>query len=244
VSIKPIPFNTEMVKAILDGRKTQTRRVVKGIEGLNVYRAEPAEDAYETLHQWDFFYGWSENGALYDAIQSVKAPYAPGDILWVREKWMCIHGEYKYSAYSDASNSKAYEVRWMDCDCKMPWRPSIHMPKEAARIFLRVKNLRVERLQDMSEDDAFAEGAGPFITCDHEHPLIDSTGAYYDMCYNDTPCLHCPIDRSYGELFGELVYNPTVKKKDLPLYGWDANPWVWVIEFERCKKPEGWPTCR
>ena len=118
------------------------------------------------------------------------------------------------------------------------------MPKEAARIFLRVKSLRVERLQDISEDDAFAEGAGPFITCDHEHPLIDSTGAYYDMCYNDTPCLHCPIDRSYGELFGELVYNPTVKKKDLPLYGWDANPWVWVIEFERCKKPEGWPTCR
>lgn len=244
MSIKHILFNPQMVRAILDGRKTQTRRVVKGIENLNVYRAEPAEDSYETLREWDFFYGWSENGAMFDAIKSVKAPYAPGDILWVREKWSThydgFHDDLQFCYGADDIDLKS--------EC-LPgennrWYPSIHMPKEAARIFLRVKNLRVERLQDMSEDDAFAEGAGPFITCDHEHPLIDSTGAYYDMCYNDTPCLHCPIDRSYGELFGELVYNPTVKKKDLPLYGWDANPWVWVIEFERCNKPEGWPTCR
>jgi len=229
MNIKPIPFNTEMVKAILDGRKTQTRRVVKGIEGLNVYRAEPAEDAYETLHQWDFFYGWSENGALYDAIQSVKARYAPGDILWVREKWMCIHGEYKYSAYSDASNSKAYEVRWMDCDCKMPWRPSIHMPKEAARIFLRVKNLRVERLRDISVLDAINEGCCGTI-CDHAgaNPEIGCTD-----CYN-TGWLERP------ETEFALLWDTTVKKDDLPVYGWDANPWVWVIEFERCEKPEGW----
>lgn len=91
MKLKPILFNTEMVRAILEGRKTQTRRIVKGIEGLNVYRAEPAEDAYETLAEWDFFHGLfffcEENSGFADAIQSLRAPYAVGDILWVRETW-------------------------------------------------------------------------------------------------------------------------------------------------------------
>ena len=218
MSIKHILFNPQMVRAILDGRKTQTRRVVKGIENLNVYHAEPAEDSYETLREWDFFYGWSENGALFDAIQSVKAPYAPGDILWVREKWSThydgFHDDLQFCYGADDIDLKS--------EC-LPgennrWYPSIHMPKEAARIFLRAKNLRVERLQDITAADIRSEG------------LTSMCAFVGDME------IALPEWRN--------LWNSTIKKADLPLYGWDANPWVWVIEFEHCEKPEGWPTCR
>ena len=217
MNIKPIPFNTEMVKAILDGQKTQTRRVVKGIEGLNVYRAEPAEDAYETLHQWDFFYGWSENGALFDAIQSVKAPYAPGDIMWVRETWtpFCLNKDAGKGAVV-GHHDFCYKASLNDCMDEMgcKWKPSIHMPKEAARIFLRVKNLRVERLRDITAADIRSEGLTSMCAF-----VGDMEIALPEWCN---------------------LWNSTIKKADIPLYGWDANPWVWVIEFERCEKPEGW----
>ena len=239
MSIKPIPFNTEMVKAILDGRKTQTRRVVKGIENLNVYRAEPAEDSYETLREWDFFYGWSENGALFDAIQSVKAPYAPGDILWVRETWvfdsgdedygtgcfmykadMPIHIDAKDTAHGDDVDITAEDYKW---------HPSIHMPKEAARIFIRTTNVRLERVQDITLLDAINEGCCGEI-CNHEgdNPELGCTD-----CYN-TGWLMSP-NAEFA-----MLWDTTIKPADRLKYGWDANPWVWVIEFERCEKPEGW----
>lgn len=211
--IKPIIFNTEMVRAILTGTKTQTRRIVKGIEGLNVYRAEPSEDSYQSLAQWDFFYGWSDEIGMYDAIESVKAPCAVGDVLWVRETWdnipvspgghLRIGGKYYYKA-----DPEQRPEGWRGA-----WKPSIHMPREAARIFLKVKDVRVERLQDMAESDAIAEG------------FPDSpTGT-------DSPLAQ----------FAEL-WDKTIKRDGLRQYGYHANPWVWVIEFERCDKPEGW--CR
>ncbi len=164
MAIKPIIFNTEMVRAILTGTKTQTRRIVKGIEGLNVYRAEPSEDAYESLAQWDFFYGWSDENGMYDAIESVKAPYAVGDVLWVREAWdnipvstgghLRIGGKYYYKA-----DPEQRPKGWRGA-----WKPAIYMPKEAAQIFLKVKDVRVGRLQDMAESDAIVEEFPDFPT--------------------------------------------------------------------------------
>ena len=193
--MKPILFNTEMVRAILDGRKTQTRRVIKSLDGLSFYRAEPSEDAYEALGKWDFFYGWLEGGVMFDACASVKAPYSIGDILWVRETWnrdCCDH--YIYKADGGSAVSAGY-------DKEPRWHPSIHMPREAARIFLRVTDVRVERLQDIDDDGVVAEGL------------------------------------EIGAQFDEL-WNRTLSKSDRAKFGWDANPWIWVIEFERCDIPE------
>ena len=211
MSIKPILFNTEMVRAILDGRKTQTRRIIKGIDTLNVYRAEPAEDSYETLGAWDFFHGLSENGAMIDAIQAIKAPCSVGDVLWVRETWNHVKfgtGEWHYEYRADCDDP----FKWSNGDFA-EWRPSIHMPKEAARIFLKVKGVRVERLQDMNEEDAIAEGFAD-SPADTDSPLL---------CFSE-------------------LWNSTINKMDFSKYCWSANPWVWVIEFERCEKPGWW--CR
>lgn len=100
----------------------------------------------------------------------------------------------------------------------MKWHPSIHMPKEAARIFLRVTDIRVERLKDMTLDDFLAEGVvlRPEAFNDPENAYMQGK-----------------------ELFTH-IWNSTIKKEQHDLYGWDANPWVWVIEFERCEKPEEW----
>lgn len=112
------------------------------------------------------------------------------------------------------------------------WKPSIHMPKEAARIWLKVTNVRVERLQEITEDQTEEEG---FL---FTPPCLHMTGENY--CDIDGPCTseikYC--DMGAGELFGKVLWNSTIKKSDLDSYGWDANPWVWVIEFERCEKPE------
>lgn len=113
------------------------------------------------------------------------------------------------------------------------------MPKEASRIFLRVTDVRVERLQDISEDDVCAEGAEPLVCCRHEHRVYDQNGVAGNMCWNtDGACKDCPELRSYDELFGELVWNATIKKADMDKYGWHANPYVWVISFERISKNE------
>lgn len=199
---KPILFNTEMVKAILEGRKTQTRRI-----------AFPSDDLRE-FRNADYPEGWWYKGrvfkSFYDFLryqQSPRCKYKPGDILWVRETWHKDVGRYMYRAnYTD--DEKFYQN---GKEVELGWRPSIHMPKEAARIFLRVKDVRVERLQDMNEEAAIAEGfaASPAGT--------DS-----------------PLERF------SALWDKTVKRDDLREYGYHANPWVWVIEFERIEKPAHW----
>lgn len=243
MATKPILFNTEMVKAILDGRKSQTRRIAKALCNLTSRSDCLMPD------QFDFFVSpltgttyWKDNqGSVTIDGKNVIAPFTRRDILWVRETWGThydgIHDDLQFCYRADGIDLKAECLpgEWNH------WYPSIHMPKEAARIFLRVNGVRVDRLQEITEEDVCAEGSEPLIICDREHPLIGPNGEYYDMCYNGAHvCSNCPIDRSYGELFGEKVWNPTIKKADLPVYGWEANPWVWVIEFERCEKPEGW----
>ena len=187
MATKPILFNTQMVRAILDGRKTCTRRIVK---------PQP------TAH-----YG----------VQCIKPPYQPGDILYVRETWSLRFDGEKYFYKADKNTSRE-EKRLLDYN-DVKWRPSIHMPKEAARIWLKVTNVRVERLQDITEDGAEAEGA------------IDNRGF-----------IHSPeneYDRIYtAREYFIKIWDRTIKKSDLDIYGWDVNPWVWVIEFERCEKTQ------
>jgi hypothetical protein len=202
MAIKPILFNTEMVQAIMDGRKTCTRRVIK----------LPWEEypACKYVHNKYIYDKMAENVYCarcgYPLEPKRRSPYQPEDILYVRETWHRYtkrvgkgegcHLEEHYGYKASIANSE---------DAEEPWKPSIHMPKKAARIWLNVTNVRVERLQDMTDDDAEAEG-----------------------CF----------DYTSTALGFPDVWDSTIKKSNLDSYGWDANPWVWVIEFERCEKPK------
>ena len=201
--VKPILFNTEMVRAILDGRKSCTRRKIPtDIVDYCDVETDGSLLSYEN-HYGDFIK--PEN----------LCRYQPGDILYVRETWHKGLERYIYRAdYSDAE--KFYRD---GKEINMKWHPSLHMPKEAARLFLRVTNVRVERLQDITEDGAKAEGS------------IDNRGFIHSPD-NEYDRIH-----TAKENFIE-IWNRTIKKSDLDFYGWDANPYVWVIEFERCDKPE------
>lgn len=230
MAIKPILFNTEMVRAIMDGRKTCTRRMVKPQpDEKHTYQLGFVTDSTEKKEVGCFGFGINEYGG---SIQYVKSQYQPGDILYVRETWErfeCRNCEG--DERGNCSKEPKKSVLDKTCGCYMyratdeisgdaKWHPSIHMPKEAARIWLKVTNVRVERLQDITEDGAKAEGA------------IDNRGF-----------IHSPeneYDRIYTarEHFIE-IWDRTIKKSDLDIYGWDANPWVWVIEFERCELQEG-----
>lgn len=202
--VLPILFNTEMVKAILDGRKTCTRRVVKG------YIPKDAEFGYTTFTPKGAIScrGMFETGYPGYGEKFIKLPYRRGDILYVRETFIqaAVH-TFWY---------KADDKSWMSKD--LLWKPSIHMPKEAARIWLKVTDVRVERLQEITEAEAILEGA-----------------------INNISFIHSP-DNEYDNIHTARehfidIWNSTIKKTDLDRYGWDANPYVWVIEFERCEKP-------
>lgn len=181
-----------MVQAILNGRKTCTRRVVKG------YIPKEAEFGYTAFTPKGCI---SCRGTFADGYgeKFFKLPCEPSNILYVRETFI--------QAAAHTFWYKADDKPWMSKD--LLWKPSIHMPKEAARIWLKVTDVRVERLQDITEIQAQAEGCNSGLL----------TG----------PC------NARGQF--ENLWNRTIKKSDLDIYGWKANPWVWVIEFERCEKP-------
>ncbi len=214
MAIKPILFNTEMVRAIMDGRKTCTRRLVKPQpDEKHTYPLGFVTDSTEKKEVGCFGFGINEYGG---SIQYAKPPYgyAPGDILYVRETWYKGLERYLYRAdYSDTE--KFYRD---GKEVKIKWKPSIRMPKEAARIWLKVTDVRVERLQEITEDGAKAEGAN----------FKNGKNVGFEEKMNRTAI----------ERFAE-IWNSTIKKADRDRYGWDASPWVWVIEFERCEKPEG-----
>lgn len=197
MAIKPILFNTEMVEAILEGQKTQTRRTVK--------QPPIVGDIMRDEKGW-YYEDGTRNG------HSLIPQFSTGDILWVRETWGKLTECDVFPPYELHEERFIYRADRGDPDhFQAKWHPSIHMPKEAARIFLRVKDVRVERLQDMDEDAAIAEG------------IADSPAG------TDSPLLR----------FTEL-WDKTIRREDLREFGYHANPWVWVIEFERCEKPEGW----
>lgn len=184
-TMKPILFSTPMVQAILEGRKTQTRRVVK---------PQPIKKG----HFWTLDgAGWSSSSVVpvYGHSLYTRMPYKPGDILWVRETWY-LETFYGAHSYVYRASEPNYPVNVGAG--QHGWRPSIFMPQDVARIFLRVKEVRVEKVQDITEEDTINEGV------------------------------------NNKEKFA-LLWDKLNKKRG---YGWEANPWVWVIEFERIEKPE------
>ena len=224
MAVKPILFNTEMVRAILDGRKDATRRIVKGfipndaVWGYTAFTHKGYISCRVT-----FADGYGE--------KFFKLPCEPGDILYVRETWehfecCCCEGDEHGNCYREPQQSALNK----SCGCYMyratdeiygdaMWHPSIRMPKEAARIWLKVTDVRVERLQDITEEGAKKEGA------------IDNRGFIHSP-NNEYDNVHTAREHFVK------IWNNTIKKSNLDRYGWDASPWVWVIEFERCEKPE------
>lgn len=174
----PILFNTSMVRAILEGRKTVTRRAIRPQpEGRPIRMTE--NSCYPGCY------------AIEGTPRVIQPPCQTGDILWVRETWALIpDGSYVYKASVECPDA------W-----RGTWHPSIHMPKEAARIFLKVTGVQAERLREVTWESAAEEG-----------------------CVN-------PMR------FDEL-WDSTIKPAERHLYGWDANPWVWVITFERVDQPK------
>lgn len=202
----PILFSTPMVQAILEGRKTMTRRILKTQPKFNPNIIE-LDDCWGWCHKEKI----EQNPDRFQIKQQFKCPYGqPGDILWVRETWCNTIDEdfpYAYKAtHPWAENEEG----------SSPWKPSIHMPKEACRIFLKVKSVKVERLQDITEQDAIAEG----IERCGNHGFKNYMTNIAMMCVN-------PAKRSFETLWQSINGEQS----------WDENPWVWVIEFEQTEKP-------
>lgn len=222
---KPILFNTDMVRAILDGRKTVTRRVLNN------------QDKHSYAFSWeidelgkpfvDLF--CNDNGEKY--LLGNKANYGAGDILYVRETWCwcpcwdcgqdtpagCIDPYARITFDDNKGEWGCIGYKASFAENEHPpgletWKPSIHMPKEAARIFLRVTDVRVEQLQEINADGIRNEG-------------LTSMAVHVG-------------DMEIAQAEFALLWDSTVKKSDLERYGWAANPWVWVIEFERVEVQE------
>ena len=222
MAIKPILFNTEMVRAILDGRKSCTRRINKDANDYVV----PDMDFFDPEKRTYAVHNYADKERKIKlSIAERSCPICLGDILYVRESvfqgvahCLDVSGETEcvltndFEYYADGLHKKDH---WKDKheNIWMHRRPSIHMPKEAARIWLKVTDVRVERLQDITSEQICKEG----VEVEEPHVLNGEEKRY---------------------AFSSL-WNSTIKKSDLDRYGWDASPWVWVIEFERCEKPEG-----
>lgn len=235
---RPITFNADMVRAVLDGRKTQARRIM---------RVQPESNQYGLLHITDSTkrsdigkYHWAESNATGTHTRSAlfSCPFgAVGDRLWVREMWSVVShafdddglmidyvpdrpakavhekpfGSGYYSGHAIYAADGGFT--WGDddgcVDGRSCWKPSVHMPRWASRITLEITGVRVERLQNISRADAIAEGGPP------SHPSIDAVSRDYGFP---------DFSRSW---FGQTWWS---------IYGeesWQANPWVWVIEFKR-----------
>ena len=217
--VLPILFNTDMVRAILDGRKTVTRRPVR--YKYSNTEMEMFTNKYGTRLidiQKDIegeSYGRNPDGSTWHKLRAYiekNPPYRKGDILYVRETFRPLsnHPKARFEYAADWSTKYFENSKEPNCCNGGKWKPSIHMPKEAARIWIKVTDVRVERLQDMNKMDAVKEG-------------IDT---------------RCCVNLAHALTKFKKLWDSTIKKSDLALYGWDANPWVWVIEFERCEKPE------
>lgn len=192
-------FSSPMVRAILDGRKTQTRRIVKypyqcWLESDNGnYRALEADQRWVDLIKF--------------------SPYHPGDSIYVRETWGVLNDKYHRCCYLVDSQYPQGRSRQQLVGNR--WRPSIHMPKDAARIWLDVTDVRAERLQDISEKDAIAEG-------------IDMESEFASLCIDIETA---PRSNDRGSNSAEIA---AFKKLWESTGGsWDDNPVVWVISFKR-----------
>lgn len=216
---KPILFNTAMVRAILNGSKTQTRRLIKRRYDNTVL--EMKTDKYGTRlieiqkDEEGVTFGKHEDGSTWRKLRAYiepKPPYQAGDLLYVRETWAGIKLGPK------GKETTTYWYRADEDDDRLnpddKWRPSIHMPKEAARIWLRVTDVRLQRLQDISSEDVDAEGCKEWAYSAATGELLPSVPTWF-----------------------KTLWDETVSEKDKKEYGWDSNPWVWAYTFERIDNP-------
>ncbi len=206
--VLPILFNTEMVRAILEGRKGATRRSVKG------YIPDDAVWGYTAFTPKGYI---SCRGTFADGYgeKFFKLPCEPGNILYVRETWKKAPNGYYY--YEDWQRNDIADIT--------KWKPSIHMPKEAARIWLKVTNVRVERLQEITPQQAENEGVGNLF--------------YEDIGYSEKN-YGTEVDKEYGiarEQFAWL-WDSTIKNSDLDRYGWNANPWFGLSNLNGARNRE------
>lgn len=246
---KPILFSTPMVRAILEGRKTQTRRIIKHFGNclhfgkLLCHCGLSGEPFFKNNKWWWILQTEVDDSGTF----KIKCPYQKDDILFVRETWRIVgwndgepfkiqfkDGVIINNIYLNEERAIDYNIQCTDqCieagltsnddgyfhfdieDCPTKWRPSIFMPKEAARIFLKVTNVRVARLHDISENDIKNEG----IIWEHSFA-------------NEKDCSDFAKFSNYFDLWKELW----IKIYDLE--SWKSNPFVWVHEFERIEKPE------
>lgn len=215
---RPILFSGDMVRAILDGRKTQTRRIVNAGFGIS---AQPVQE-------WNSPQEWFCPDGYYDSPENrvgniIKCPYGqPGDRLWCREAFVdgyphdpitdmpdCVDEDGNDKPLTVWYRATESELQWLDDDGfsvdNVPWKPSIHMPRKYCRLVLEVKAVRVERLQEIDETAIVSEG----VDCDVFTP--------------DRPDI---LQKKFKTLWNTL----NAKRG----YGWDQNPWVWVVEFEVC----------
>lgn len=185
---RPILFSAPMVRAILEGRKTQTRRIMK---------PQPVALTDDHTHK-----AWQNCGDP----RAQRCPYGqPGDRLWVRETWGVLHDCYLKDADEPTWWRADFSKRDEEGQIMPRWRPSIYMPKTRSRITLEITGVRVERLKDISEEDAKAEGARPWL-----HPLH-------------------PNGENRRHIYGFSALWESINGLD----SWAANPWVWVVEFKR-----------
>lgn len=226
---RPILFTTKMVKALLNTKpnvwppepidptkpyKWQTRRVIKP-QPPNTHDY----NRVEKVGPWYHIEADSDIAGHKDPVMfTVKCPYGqPGDILWVRETW--YYENHMYDPNEGAALHRyVYRADYPDYPVSIGvgehgWRPSIHMPREAARLYLQVKNIRVERLQELAEEDARAEGVNERETRLITNCTVRAVSPY--VCYSNA--------------FANLWDKINAKRG----YGWETNPWPWVIEFQR-----------
>lgn len=213
---RPILFSGAMVRALLDGSKTQTRRIVK---------PQPHEDrAHDHVKEHESIFTWWAGNLTLGVQHEARCPYGqPGDRLWVRETWLEDpedDGTWAYTQYTGCKGSPLsdiprkfqkpehciYREGWDGCDLR--WRPSIHMPRWASRMLLEIVSVRVELLQDIGEKDARAEG----VTIEDRNMAGYCAGQFLP-----------PSIRAYRDLWESINGAGS----------WDANPWVWVVEFKR-----------
>lgn len=198
---RPILFSGPMVRAILDGLKSQTRR---GLRPQPKHQHEGMyPDRYNHGPDWCF---WLPDNRITNE-QSWRCPYGePGDRLWVRETWRCFGG--RESEYQRDQKSIIYRATADTADAVCgEWRPSIFMPRWACRIELEIVNVRIERVNEISHEDAVAEG-----------------------CYRIEPCEAYPNGNAWGRAGFAALWDKLNKSRGL---GWDAKPYVWVVEFKR-----------
>lgn len=236
MKMKPILFSTPMVQAILEGRKTMTRRVVKARYDRERQRfARMGMFANISLRN-GMWHGLSPEGIPFVNDEIEQPRFRTGDILWVRETWcrlwdldrndQIIEGTDHYYYAADGYNPTPYnhfpdEDGFSGDRCGPRWNPSIHMPREAARLFLRVTDVRAERVQGIIQEDMIREGAWAGCVDCFKH----------GGCYLPNACGY--IREAWRDLWDGIN-----AKRAGGVYAWDKNPWVWVYGFERISKEE------